>query len=171
MFALLRPFLELCLFRCGPQDLPVSGLLLAITLATHVFTGLLLSTPSLAVPQALLAGVLDTGLLGCLTLSVLYLQRHSARLTQTLTALAGAGTLLGLLALPFTAWLHMAHGAGDDTSMPALTLLLLLGWSVAVAGHILRSALSTGFMFGLVVAIVFYWVSINVLNTVFPPPA
>lgn len=168
MLALVKPFLAICALRLGPQDLPTSSVLLGVTLVAHTVTGILLSTVSLPAGTAVLAGFTDTILLCALTASVLFLQRKGIRLYQTLSALAGAGALIGIIALPATSWLHSARETGDDTAMPALMLLVLIGWSLVVTGHILRNALSTLFILGLLLAMFFYWLSINILNTLFP---
>jgi hypothetical protein len=134
----------------------------------HTLSAVLLSSVALPFWEALLAGVLDTLLLAAMTLSVLYLQRLQNRLKQTLTALAGTGMLIGVVAIPLSSWLHTAHETNTATGTPALLLLLLIGWSLTVAGHILRHALSTPFIMGLVLAMVFYWITINILNAIFP---
>lgn len=168
LHALIRPFIEICLLRLRPQDLPESTALLGLVLIGHTLSAILLSSIALPVGKALLAGTLDTILLAAMTVSVLYLQQLQSRLTQTLTALAGTGTLIGMVAIPLSNWLHAAHTTNTATGTPALLLLLLIGWSLTVAGHILRHALSTPFIMGLVLAMVFYWITINILNTLFP---
>lgn len=168
LFALLKPFVDICLLRRNPQDLPTSGLLLALCLLAYALSGMLLSTIMLPAPTAFLAGLADTALLCLLTASVLYLQRLRARVPQTLSALAGTGAILSIVALPVTSWLHSASAAGRDTSLPDLALLALLVWSLVVAGHILRHALSTVFIVGLVLAVLFFWISVNVLYSLFP---
>lgn len=168
MIALIKPFVEICLLRLRPQDLPASGLLLGAALVAHTISAALVSIVSLPLGRALLAGITDTLLLGLLTVSALYLQRRQTRAQQTLTALAGCGTILGILALPVIAWLHTASQAGRDLAVPGFLLLILVGWSLTVAGHVLRHALSTAFIFGLVLALVFYWISVNILKFLFP---
>lgn len=168
LFAIVKPFFDLCLLRLRPQDLPESTALLGLVLIGHTLTAVLLSNVALPFGDALMAGMVDTLLLAAMTTSVLYLQRLQSRLKQTLTALAGTGALIGVVALPLSNWLHAAHQANGDAGAPALLLLLLIGWSLTVAGHILRHALSTVFIMGLVLAMVFYWITINILNGIFP---
>ncbi|NIR28276.1 MAG: hypothetical protein GWN84_02870 [Gammaproteobacteria bacterium] len=168
LLALVKPFLDICLLRRNPQDLPASGLLLGLCLLAYAASGMLVSTVMLPAPTAFLAGVTDTVLLCLLTASVLYLQRLRARVPQTLSALAGTGAILSIIALPVTSWLQSARDAGTDTSLPDLMLLALLVWSLVVAGHILRHALSTVFIVGVVLAVLFFWISVNVLYSLFP---
>lgn len=168
MFAIIRPFIDICLLRLRPQDLPDSTPLLGLVLIGHTLSAVLLSSVALPVWEALLAGILDTVLLAAMTIAVLQLQRLQNRFKQTLTALAGTGALIGFVAIPLSSWLHTAHVTNGNASTPALLLLLLIGWNLAIAGHILRHALSTIFIMGLVLAMVFYWFTINILNAIFP---
>jgi len=168
LLALVKPFVDICLLKRNPQDLPTSGLLLGITLAAYGLSGVLVSATMLPTGTALLAGLADTALLSFLTASLLYLQRLQARVPQTLTALAGTGAILGVVALPLTNWAQSARQSGTDAMLPELIILLLLGWSLTVAAHILRHALSTSFPVGLILAIVFFWVSINIMYWLFP---
>jgi hypothetical protein len=165
--ALLNPFIQICLLRRGPQDLPTSGILLAIALTAHTVMSILLSKVSLGAGGALLSGVLDTVLLVVLTGALLYVQRRKTRLIQTLTALAGTATILTFIALPISGWLHGADQAAGEGGFALLLLLIITAWSLAVAGHIFRHALSVPYFIGLVLAVVFYWISVSVFRALF----
>ena len=65
----------------------------------------------------------------------------NARLPQTLTALAGTGILFTVLALPAMVSLDNLNSSGGDASVPALLLLVLIFWNLAVIVHIMRQAL------------------------------
>ena len=166
--AIVDPFIQICLLRRGPQDLPFSGILLAITLIAHTVMSVLLSTVALSATRALLSGVVDTVLLVVLTGALLYAQRRNTRVIQTLTALAGTGAIITLAALPVSGWLHGADQAAGEGGFAVLLLLILTGWSLAVTGHIFRHALSVPYFLGLVLAAAFYWISISVFRALFP---
>lgn len=168
LHALLNPFVQICLLRKGPQDLPTSGILLGIALTAHTVMSILLSKISLDALHALLSGLLDSVLLVVLTAALLFAQRHGSRLIQTVTALAGTGAIITLLALPASGWLHGADQSAGEGGFALIVLLILTGWSLAVVGHIFRHALSIPYFFGLVLAAVFYWISISVFRAVFP---
>lgn len=168
MRALINPFIQICLLRQGPQDLPTSGILLAIALTAHTVMSVVLSHISLNTLQALLSGLLDTVMLVVLTGSLLFVQRRITRVTQTVTALAGTGAIITFLALPLSGWLHGADQAAGEGGFALLLLLILTGWSLAIAGHIFRHALSVPYFVGLVLAVVFYWISISVFRALFP---
>ncbi len=140
MRALFDLFLDICLFRKGPQDVPASTALLKICLLIYALSGfvvLLLSTSaSVAILQVLLDLLL---LIGLLHLALL-LRRHPRRFEQTLIALAGVGTLAGLLALPLMFWI-VQQGANGDIVLPSFLMLVLMCWSISIMAHILRHSL------------------------------
>ena len=166
--ALIHPFVQLCLLRMKPQDLPASGTLLALVLIAHTVAGVAVATINLGFIQALAAGVVDTALMCALTTGLLMLRALRERTVQTLTALAGAGAVIGFVAYPVSLWLHGARNANAPEPALAVLLLAVLGWSLTVSAHILRHAISAPFYIGLLVSVVFYWVSIRVLSNLFP---
>jgi len=166
--AILNPFIQICLLRQGPQDLPTSGILLAIALTAHTVMSIVWSNISLNAGSALLSGLLDTLLLVVLTATLLYAQRRKSRVIQTLTALAGTGTIITFLALPVSGWLQGVDQSAGEGGPAVIMLLILMGWSLAVVGHIFRHALSIPYFFGLVLAMVFYGISISAFRALFP---
>jgi hypothetical protein len=166
--AIVNPFVQICLLRQGPQHLPTSTILLAITLAAYTLLTVLLSTASLSVAGALLWGIINTLLMAALTATLLYMQRRGVRVIQTLTALAGTGAVITFIALPIFGWLHGADHAASEAAFAWLLAVFLTLWSLAVSGHIIRHALSIPFFFGLVIAVIFYVISISVFRTLFP---
>ena len=141
MHALFDLFFEICLFRKGPQDVPAGMALLKLCLLGYGLSGLamlLLSTPF---PVAILQILLDLVLLAGLLHLALLARRHPRRFEQTLSALTGTGTLMGLLALPLVVWITQQSSEGD-IQLPSLLLLALMAWSIAIMAHILHHALN-----------------------------
>ena len=167
-FALINPFVQMCVLRLRPQDLPLSPFLMWLCLAVYTVTSVIgLATLGLPWFSAALAGPLATAMLAGLTMGLLALQDKLQRATQTLTALAGCGAVLNVIATPFT--LNMrpdSDGAGVSVAA-ALGFSLLILWSFVITAHVLRHALSTSFFFGLVLAIVFNLISNQALELVF----
>jgi len=166
--ALIHPFVQICLLRLKPQDLPASGTLLALVLVTHTLVGMAVAAVNLRFGQAVAAGVIDTALMCALTTGLLMLRTLRERTVQTLTALAGAGTVIGFLAYPVSLWLHGAHEANESSPALGVLLLAVLGWSLTVSAHILRHALSAPFYVGLLISVAFYWISVRILSGLFP---
>ncbi len=161
---LVLPFIEICLLRRAPNQIPASPLLLRFAVAGYLLSGLLIALPGLSLGEGLLSTALDFALLFGLTCLGLYLAGKRERITQTLTALAGAGTVVNLLALPAVLWLQ----AAGEAPLPSLLLLLLTIWSIAILGHILRHAFSILFAFGILIAIGYYWLLLSLLSVVAP---
>ncbi len=161
---LILPFIEICLLRRAPNQIPASTLLLRLAVAGYLLTGLLIALPGLSPGEGLLSTALDFVLLFGLTGLGLYLAGRRERITQTLTALAGAGTVVNLLALPVVLWLQTS----SEAPLPSLLLLLLTIWSIAILGHILRHAFSILFAFGILLAIGYYWLLLGLLSLLLP---
>lgn len=164
---LVRPFVEICLLRRGPQDLPDSMVLLAIALVAHTLMSIVLSAVTMDVLDALLAGIIDTLLVSILTGLLLYLHRLKARIVQTITAMTGTGAIITLVAIPLFTWLHGVQQSGAGNPIAALLVLVLIAWSLGVSGHILRHALSIPYVLGIVIAFAFFWISHSIFSSLF----
>jgi hypothetical protein len=164
---IVRPFVEICLLRRGPQDLPDSILLLGIVLVAHTVMSILLNAVVLNAWNAFLAGVTDTLLVSILTGSILYLHGFKTRIVQTLSAMTGTGAIIALLAIPPFSWHAGAQQSGSVNAVGSLMVLGIVVWSLAVTGHILRHALSVSYLLGILLAVAFYGISYTVFSGVF----
>jgi hypothetical protein len=167
MLQLIRAWFEICLLRRAPQDLPASSYLLGVSLCCYGLVSVLVSSQSYTLSMALLLTLVDLGLLVMFAWSLLYLQNKIARLNQTLSALAGTGSLMGLIALPLL--LTLAPDAGADTvpaSLQSLWLLLLL-WNLVIMAHIIRHALSSSFAIGFGISLLYALLNMQVIVTLF----
>ena len=165
--AIVRPFVEICLLKRAPQDLPDSTFLLAIMLVAHTVTSILLNAVVLDGWNAMLAGLTDTLLVSILTASVLYLHSFSARFVQTLSAMTGTGTIISLVAIPLFSWNVGAQQSESANPVAALLMFGIVAWSLAVSGHILRHALTIPYLLGILVAVAFYGISYTVFSSLF----
>lgn len=175
MLALVHFFIELCLLRRNPQDLPASAALFGLVLAVALLGGLLLSiTAGASLAGGLAQTLLDLLLmLGVLHLALKALDKQ-ARYLQTATALVGADAVIGLVALlPVSLARPVATGAepGADVLFAGLMFLALVGWSVLVVGHILRHAFGLSLAQGVVIAIAFDVLSFVVISALTQGPA
>ena len=168
MSRLLTLWFDICLLRAGPQDLPASRELLGLALASYALVSFLLSLPGYPLVTAVQMALVDAVLLIMFAITLLYFLGKMARLNQTLTALAGTGTLLGLLALPVMPLLLPDQEAKQQPLLVSLLWLLLLGWSLIVVAHIMRHALSVNLPVAIGVAILYTLVAMQILNALFP---
>jgi hypothetical protein len=146
---LLQFFVELCLLRAGPQDLPASWLLFWLLLPLNLLLGLLLIGDTLGgLDKAFLGALVDLlVMLGWLELLLVF-KRHPRRFLQSATALLGSGVLLGLVTLPLQLALGDRGGTGELellTQTLSLLVLFLMLWSMVVTANVLRHALEVGF--------------------------
>jgi hypothetical protein len=165
---LLTIWLDICLLRAGPQDLPASRVLLGLTLSSYLLVSTLLSLPGYPAFTSLQIAAADLVLLVLFAASVLYLTGRAARLIQTLSALAGTGTLLGLLGLPLVHSLYRAQDA-EQVSLPVLLFwLLLMVWNLVVVAHIIRHALSIILPIAVAIAVLYTLVAMQLITALFP---
>lgn len=171
MRTLFDLFLDICLFRKAPQDVPASMVLLKLCLLAYALSGLLvLLITTTSIPVALLQILLDMVLLAGLLYLGLGLRHHARRFEQTLSALTGSSALIGLLALPVMFWL--AHqGQGGDVALPSILLLVLMVWSIAVMAHILRHAFDISIWSGAALALSYTFLSWTLTGWLNPPPS
>ncbi len=166
----LNAFFEVAIFRRGPQDLPASQALLVLTVVVYWLVTFGAMTVQLPSGAAMLQAIADTALMIGFTWALLAVRSHLPRFSQTLTALAGTGTLLGLVALPVLAWLMRVADPADQTSadpsavVPSLLLLFLMGWSIAVVAFILRHALDVQRSISVVLAVAYLVLSFALSN-------
>ena len=164
MFHLLKVFLDICLLRAPPQTIPKSTLLQALTLLTYVVANGFLAAEELPGWKAVLAAGVDALLLVALAQTVLWVRNTPERVTQTVTALAGTGTLLTLIAMPVLAALQ--HGDQANV-IQALAWIALVFWSIIVVGHIIRHAMSVHFLWGMAISAGYWYISYNVMYILF----
>lgn len=165
LLTLWSAFFDICRLRITPQDLPYSKFLLKFTLVFYTLISGAISLIQLSLPEALLSSLLDTALLVLLISSLLYFARYSTRITQTLTALAGANCVLGVLLFVPVFWLKFYQ---SDAGLPILLLLGLMVWNFVVSAHILRHTLEVPFFIGILLTGVISLLTFSVLNQVIP---
>jgi hypothetical protein len=171
MLELLKAFVAIALRREGPEILPDSGFLLALTLAAYV---------ALQMPVALLVFgangdalrtiLYDAGLLIVCLWALLWLMGYARRYRQTLTALLGTSALLSAVSIPFNLWRESPVTAVSGTGLPSAFILAIVLWSFVIDGHIVARALSRPFAIGLMVAIAYFFVHTTLLFEFVPVP-
>jgi len=163
---LINYFVDLCLLRAAPQDLPASSVLFRLTLLTNVLVGTLVGVGSRMNPlQALGESLFEVLLLLLVLHAALRWQARLARFAQTATAILGSGTLTSLLALPL---LNLGAEAGELAQLGGILLLVLVVWSAVVLGHILRHAFDLPFGQAVTLGVLYTLISYVVMGAVFP---
>lgn len=166
--ALFHAFLDICLLRRGPQDIPASPILLLFTLILYTIGSVIVARSSLDLAPAVQSALAETVLMCVLTYIFLRVFGLGTRWIQTATAIAGTNFVLAIIALPLLAWLVYARTQNLDATIPALMFLALVIWHIAILGHIFRHALSQGFASGILVALGYYWLVLLAINRLVP---
>lgn len=161
-------WVEQLLLRRAPQDDAFSRPALAASLCAYLAVDVLQALGGSPWRVAWAITLADTLVMVLFAWAVLLLAGKSRRLVQTLTALAGTGTLLGVLGVPLVWQAAYAHQAGGPSAAIVFGWLVLLVWTVTVEAHIFRHALSTRFGFGLMVSGLHAVIDIYTLEMLFP---
>lgn len=168
MLQVITLWIDICLLRAAPQDLPASRVLPGLALACYALISFLVSLPFYPHATAFQVAVTDLLLLLVLVFSLLYLQDKTARINQTLSALAGCGSLLGLVALPLVRFLGPDVPAGEVSLPVSVFWLCLFIWNLLVVAHIMRHALSSSFAIGIGVSVMYALINIQIIGALFP---
>lgn len=161
---ILNTLLGICLGRAAPQDLPVSRSLLVSTLIAYGLADVIGVLDNLSMNSAALAAAVDTLLLAGATNLVLRWRNLENRFVQTLSALAGCGALLSLVA-----WTIAEVSRG--WLPPEWVWAPFLVWYTLVFGHVLRHALSMTLAAGVAVSLLYLILAMGVTGLFVIDPA
>lgn len=156
MTALLRLFLDIALFRKGPQDVPDSPILFALALLTDVAISTVVGALEGDVSGAVLQAVLASGLLLVFIALLLLMTSHLERLRKTATAVLGCDALITLGALPMSLLSDVFSGFG-------FLLMGILFWNLLVFAHILKHALGIGYALSVALALILTLISLDLI--------
>jgi len=138
---LLQRFIQICLFRAGPADVPSSLGFLKIVCLIYFSVGVLVSRVDHNWPLSLAGSIADMLLLLLVCWALLAFRGFTSRFIQTATAMAGTGSIMGVIGLPIFWLFRQVDTQGQITSLVLLLVLLLIIWSLFVTAHIFRNAL------------------------------
>lgn len=163
MKAFVELFRDIVLWRKGPQDLPVSSLLLGVAAAAYVaVSALQLAVMGESGFSWVFFLLIDPLLLtGCVWL-MLKLYGHPERFQQTASAVLGTGAYLSaVLYLPLQVVMTLLHLA-PASAYSRFVALLMLGTFAMVTGRILQLGTGTTLFTGVAFALTYFFL-INLL--------
>ena len=149
----LKVFLDIVLWRRGPQDLPNSGLLVALTLVAYELVNLVqIALMEVSIAELLLYLVVDPLLLmGGLWLVMMLFGRKD-RWAQTVSAVLGCTALMALAVSVPMVLLVGPRMAGDPPAALQLLALALVIASILVVGRIIQLATDSNLLTGSAIA-------------------
>jgi hypothetical protein len=169
---LFLAFFDICRLVKRPQDIPGSKNLLTLCLVVYGLLSILLAMLSQPTDKAVLAGVLEVILIMIFSLALLQIRGKSSRWAQTVTALAGTGIIISLIALPL--YVLIGVGGSDELSSNTgqvfglLFLAALACWNIMIMAHILRHALEVNMVLAIVLAITYIWIIFSFTSVIMP---
>jgi hypothetical protein len=155
----LRIFLDIVLWRRGPQDLPVSPLLLVLTIVAYVAVSVVqLALLHESASTWFVFVVLDPLLLLAWVWLVLKLYRRDERFLQTASAVFGTSALLGVTFYLPLQLILAALDQGPTSSMAQVFALLLIVVFALVTGRIIKLATDSSLFTGIAVSLTYFLV-------------
>jgi hypothetical protein len=140
---LITRFLDICFLKAGPQDLPNSTWLMKFSLVVYFALAVISQLLEYSLSMSLAAAIAELILMMLIVAILLQLRGYSERFNQTVTAMAGTGTIISLIALPLV---NLASGISPDQmtftdNVIMVLIMTVLLWSLMVTAHIFRNAL------------------------------
>ncbi len=168
MNSTINAFLAIALFKKKPQDLPSSKLLFNTALCFYAGIGLLHTSIYETFDTAIQVTIIDLLFL----LSVIYLClsffRLNNRWQQTITAIAGSSSILGIVAIPVSLLLMQAQQNSLLASLAGYLMFFLFVWTIALYGYIFRHAFSILPFFAIFMAIFYNLLVYVVVSSLIP---
>lgn len=163
-------FVDIAFHRKGPDSVPASRFLFGLVLVVYLTVSLLALRINWSLREAIGIMLLDVALHLLFFGVVLSLMQHSARFWPTVTAVVGAETFLGAIALPLHWVFASANEEGTSVVVAGILLLLILLWSIDIAGFILARAVDRPYIVGVVIMIGYMLGSMMLGEFFFPSP-
>ncbi len=163
MLTLLQAFLQVALLRQGPQSIPASRALMALTLVAHLTMGVLLALNSLPFGEAAAIALLGTVVMFAWIQLILTLKGLGARLVQGVTAMAACEVIVGLAALPLSLWFY---GGDGEQGLVVLFSLAIFAWNIAVAAHVFQHTFELAPRMGLFYSLAYIFLSLFISTLV-----
>ena len=179
MSELVRLFVQLALFKKGPQDVPYSLFLLialfvtafCLELITHLIPGLKREEVEFLV---YLRYLVVSNIIFVIVIYLLFkLHGHSKRFVQSLTAMLGIDLLISIIFLPINLIIVFA---GDNqipllVGLMALLYMVLFFWYLFIYLHIFRHGLSVSPVIAGMLSLGIFLLGISLNNLLLPAAA
>lgn len=163
MYELLNLVFAICIFKKGPQDIPVSSALIRLLLPIYAaisFLILILTTRWLdAILQVLVEIILILGI----SWTIVSFVNKTARYQQTACALVATDALISFIALPAISALTV-----QSNGLFYIYIILLTVWHWAVSGYIFSHTLEQPLVLGLAVSFMYVLTAYQVIEAIFP---
>ncbi|MCP3660960.1 MAG: hypothetical protein GY696_00450 [Gammaproteobacteria bacterium] len=172
MQKLINMYVDICLLRAKPQDLPGSMFLVWLTAALGMVSGAVVVVTTMGgVGPALLVSFIDLLLIAVLLRLGLQFTHKIARFEQTLAALFGSAVLINLLTMPIQRMIKQDPSTSIVGDVGLLFYLALVIWALVIMAHIIRHAFDIRFSAGVMISIGYFLLISFLIQSFFPAPA
>jgi hypothetical protein len=134
-------YIEICLFKASPADVPNSLWLMKMTLFFYFVVSVLITQIEYGWKISLFSSLAEMMVTILVAWLLLQFRGFTARFQQTVTSLAGIGICFGILGTPIFYLVHMSDQQGLVATVASLFILAVLIWSLMVTAHVFRMAL------------------------------
>lgn len=168
---LFRQFFNIAFLMGKPQDVPAGITPLHIGLVAAFVTYVLALVSITGMPTAVLTAVVDLVLLGLLLHAALRWFGRTERFVQAYAAFCGASVFVNLTAIPiylsFSAGLDPASVSPESRTLFDLANFVLMVWTIALLGHIVRHTFEVGMPISILIAYAYVMLLTFVLGALF----
>ena len=165
MITLFKTFIEIILFRRGPESIPHSSALFVIVAAIWLLVGVIgIAASNSYSGSALLVDLVLTITAFTLYALVINAFGKSERIIRALTAILGCGAVFGA-ALFSSRWLLSTWF--DENRIITFAQLILL-WSILVEGHIIAGAIERPRVIGFLIALAVFIAQLQLITILKP---
>ena len=160
MLLLLKLFIDICLLRANAEDVPASRVLLVISVLAYFILSLGITFIKGNLSKIVAIIMVGFILVIALAQAGLWIRSFMNRSVQTITALAGTGTIFCILSWPLVL-------IGEQWIFARYLLLLIFVWDLVVVGHIFRNAFSLPFWAGIGISIFYIFTYFRIIRVFF----
>lgn len=157
MGAILKELWLIAILKRTPQTMPASQVLLVFLVVAHFIIGVTLASTSVAFDMAAMTALVGTAVMIAFIYLILRMKGMQQRFVQSVSAMAGCESLIGLVALPMT---YLFHAGGGESGLIALFSLLVFAWNIVVAAHIFQHTFNITSQQGVFYAVFYIFTSL-----------
>lgn len=165
---LLRLFLDLCLIKKGPKDVPDSDVLLKVVFCLYFLAGTVLLSSSLTLSEALIQSLIEALLVGVFIYLLVSLFGVKNRFNQSVTAVYGSGAFITISSTPFIFWMGSLADSESSTGIVGVIVFLIVCWSFIVMANIIRETIQKSLSVSLLLTFCYLYVSYQLISMMYP---
>ncbi len=165
---LLRLFLNLCLIKKGPQDIPKNTALLKGTFLCYLLSGSVLLSVDNSMIDAVLQAFIDAILLGVFMYGLLSFFSVLGRFNQSMTAMYGSGALITMVSAPIMFGFQSIAHNGQKLGVFGFVLAWLVVWNFVVMANIIRETIQKSLITSILLTFCYLYLSYQLIDALYP---